>query len=626
MMAAMSVAIISGCAEGDDSGDTMDAPPSPGNDAAQSADGSGDGHLADQSVLDSGAVDGSTFVLDMALQADVEIVRDASLDAISSRMDAQVDMGHESTELVPRRVESLPLIYDVSGAPAAHVDTLVKRALSGLGLPAETGPSSQDRVFVNRWYIAWIDETGFYGKMNGLWTLNGSVAGLDFTLLDGVRPVNSLVVGEFGRGGWPAGYKGAEHIEFPNAVPEADDDPQCAQPGSFCAQYSLNEALPFTDPDIPAWRACNPDVPRFSEHFSPIQITANTQGLRIMYEGPLTKEGDFGGSETGANCHGEFLFEDGIRRRVYLRVGYEFRADVASIDRLLQIRNPSTNPPFSGPFGFIGGFVFSKFPEPHPLKRLHRYARPSERDVTIRWDGVETRLNGQDWNRLPSTTPTRDVVLGWAGQAVGLSPVDYDAFGAAFEISNQGPNENGDTGFCLCVVHGGIEMGGGLNVGVVPGGATSQVSVRRLTVQRGSTLPERLNRVYEAETDLSHGLGRLDGDGWSANVSDESGHLIYGPYATDFGEGLIDVVFRMMIDVVNDTEEEVVTIDVFDATAGESLVSRPVTRRQFIAPFRYEDFSLGVDLTGRAGHQIETRVFWHDISYVRVDRITVLGR
>ena len=144
----------------------------------------------------------------------------------------------------------------------------------------------------------------------------------------------------------------------------------------------------------------------------------------------------------------------------------------------------------------------------------------------------------------------------------------------------------------------------------------SSVSVRRLEVQRGSTLPERLNRVYEAESDLSHGLGRLDNDGWSANVSDESGHLIYGPYATDFGDGMIDVVFRMMIDVVNDTEEEVVTIDVYDATTGESVVSRPLTRRQFTAPFEYQNFSLEVDLTGRAGHQIETRVFWHDISYV----------
>ena len=55
---------------------------------------------------------------------------------------------------------------------------------------------------MSRWLVAWIDETSFYGKMNGLWTLNGSVSGLDFTLVDGVRPVNSLVVGEFGLSGW----------------------------------------------------------------------------------------------------------------------------------------------------------------------------------------------------------------------------------------------------------------------------------------------------------------------------------------------------------------------------------------------------------------------------------------
>ena len=357
-----------------------------------------------------------------------------------------------------------------------------------------------------------------------------------------------------------------------------------------------------------------------------MQLTANAQGLRLMYEGPLTKEGDFGGSETGANCHGDFLFEDGVRRRVYLRVGYEFRVDEPTIDRLLQIRNPQSNPPFSGPFGFIGGFVFTQFPVPHPLKRLHHYARPSERDLTVNWDGVEAQLRSGVWNRLPVNTPSRDVVLGWASQAVGLSPFDYDAFGAAFELSNHGPNENGDTGFCLCVVHGGIEMGGGLNVGIVRGGDTSEVSIRRLSIQRGPGLPERLNRVYEAESDLSHGLGRLDRDGWSANVSDEAGHLIYGPYATDFGEGVIDVVFRMLIDVVNDPEEEVVTLDVHDATTQEILVRRTLTRSHFRAPFEYQDFYLETDLSGRAGHQIETRVFWHDLSYVRVDRVTVLGR
>ena len=38
--------------------------------------------------------------------------------------------------------------------------------------------------------MAWLDETGFYGKMNGLWALNGNVERLDFVLLDGERPVN----------------------------------------------------------------------------------------------------------------------------------------------------------------------------------------------------------------------------------------------------------------------------------------------------------------------------------------------------------------------------------------------------------------------------------------------------
>ena len=82
----------------------------------------------------------------------------------------------------------------------------------------------------------------------------------------------------------------------------------------------------------------------------------------------------------------------------------------------------------------------------------------------------------------------------------------------------------------------------------------------------------------------------------------------------------------MLIDVVNDPEEEVVTLDVHDATTQEILVRRTLTRSHFRAPFEYQDFYLETDLSGRAGHQIETRVFWHDLSYVRVDRVTVLGR
>ena len=79
--------------------------------------------------------------------------------------------------------EYLPRIHDFSGASSEHVTQLVIRALEGLGLDEESGPNELDRVFVGLWYIAWIDETGFYGKINGLWTLNGNPETVSYTHL-----------------------------------------------------------------------------------------------------------------------------------------------------------------------------------------------------------------------------------------------------------------------------------------------------------------------------------------------------------------------------------------------------------------------------------------------------------
>ena len=145
-----------------------------------------------------------------------------------------------AVERFTRRRIDLPFIYDFSGAPQAHVDGLIRRAIDGLGFEDGTGPSALDRVFVNRHFIAWIDETGFYGKMNALWPLNGNPDDLDFVMLEGRRPVNAFIVAERGDGQWPAGYMGSEHIEFPNHVPEDDDNPDCRD--SFCGQYAHGEA------------------------------------------------------------------------------------------------------------------------------------------------------------------------------------------------------------------------------------------------------------------------------------------------------------------------------------------------------------------------------------------------
>ena len=353
-----------------------------------------------------------------------------------------------------------------------------------------------------------------------------------------------MIVGEQGNGQWPGGYQGSEHIEFPNAVPEVDDDPNCASPNRFCAHYSNGEANPYTDPDIPAWRACNPNRPGFDTHFSPIEIEASNRGLRIMYEGPLTKQGDFGGSTDGNGCHDNYLFPDGVRREVFIRVGYQLHVDAPSIDRLLQVRNPPGNPTFDGPFSFIGGFVLSQFPNPHRLKRLHRYLQVAERPVNISWNDQDISIPPMEWVSLPTAIPNRDVVLGWADQRVSLSPFPSFAKARALSLSNHGPNENGDCGFCLCVVHGGIEMGGGLRTGPVGGGTMSDVSIRRLIIHQEAAVPPDDAQVYEAETAFLHIVGRADADGWSAATDlDEPGHLVYGPYAENWTSGPKELFF-----------------------------------------------------------------------------------
>ena len=603
-----------------------------------------DGALMDASRSNPQDV-GAEGRLDIS-QPDMASTTPSSLDVGLARMDVQVspltdmssfqiDMAATSeavdmfTSIQPmeRRVQGLPLIHDFSNADPDLVDALVRRALDGLGLDAATGPHEQDRIFVGKHYMVWIDETGFYGKMNGLWPLNGESVDLNFVLFDGLRPVNLLIVGEDGNGRWPAGYKGAEHIEFPSDVAEVDDDPNCTTAGLFCAQYSLAEAGPYTDPDIGSWRACNEGRPSFDEHFAPVDIEFTNRGLTLMYEGPLTKQGDFGGSATGSGCHEHFLFSDGVRRRVNLRVGYALYADGLTIDRLLQVRNAVGNPTFDGPFSFIGGFVLSKFPNPHRLKGFHRHVWVETQEVGIDWHERRITLAPQEWTRLPNEVPTRDIVLGWANQPVSLSPYPNFVMGQSLSISNHGPNENGDSGFCLCVVHGGIEMGGGLRTGPVENGRTSAVSVRRLTLHREIPAPPDLAWVYEAESELRNVIGRVETNGRSANtVLDEPGHLAFGPYASDWSDGPKQAVFRMLIDVVSGAPEIVATADIFDATTQEIVASRQILRSNFDLPFTYRNIAFDFDMTGREGHRMETRLYWHDISYLRLDRVTILER
>src|SRR5262249_28024442 len=153
----------------------------------------------------------------------------------------------------------------------------------------------------------------------------------------------------------------------------------------------------------------------------------------------------------------------GGRRRVYLRVGYRFYADQPIVDRVMQLRNPVGNPSLAGDMSLIGGFVMTRYPNPHYLKRFMRFWRPETRDITLSWGGTNVTLVAKQFTDLTSYAPaSTDVLIGWADQPITLSGSNAYATGRSATLSNVGPSDNQDSGVCLCTVHGGIEMGGGL--------------------------------------------------------------------------------------------------------------------------------------------------------------------
>jgi hypothetical protein len=285
------------------------------------------------------------------------------------------------------------------------------------------------------------------------------------------RPINQLVVGERGDGSWPSGYRGAEHIEMPNNTPQPDDDTRCANTNQYCAQYSLDEAGAYTRAGIPWWKACDPGALGYLDHIEPIEVTQTPTSLRIIYEGRLVKratalfpliraDGTFPWTNP-TGCHEDWLFPDGVRRPVYLRVGCELHANAPKVDRLMQVRNPDGNPSFSGPFSFIGGYVITKWLKPMPAKAIDAFFYPELDDVETA-DGSHT-FHAGTWNALYTDQIVfSDIVFGWLNQPFRLSAEADGRNGRTLRLSNIGPSDNGDTGFCLCVNHGGIEMGGGL--------------------------------------------------------------------------------------------------------------------------------------------------------------------
>jgi hypothetical protein len=238
-----------------------------------------------------------------------------------------------------------------------------------------------------------------------------------------------------------------------------------------------------------------------------------------------------------------------------------------------------------------------------------------------------------EWTAHDVPPIASDEVYGWLAQGVTLSAFDLEVASRTFRLTHTGLIDNDDVGICLCYVHGAIEMGGGLLHGgismPIAGGELSPEGRRRLDLPGQNEQPDEGQSsnyfVYEAESDLFHNVGAQEADGWSANtVADVAGHMAYGPYATDWKGQQGQATFSLMVD--NNTAQDgvILTLDIFDATTQESIAVREVMRTEFMDVFSYEPFMLPFDFAGREGHAMETRVYWHDLSYVRLDAVSVM--
>lgn len=121
---------------------------------------------------------------------------------------------------------------------------------------------------------------------------------------------------------------------------------------------------------------------------------------------------------------------------------------------------------------------------------------------------------------------------------------------------------------------------------------------------------------------IRHNTGRLDGDGWLAqvNIDEPFHHMVYGPYATDIPVGEHRAFFDMIIDNNTADNNIMVTVDVRDHDTGEVLATRDIRRQDWTYTSNYERFYLPFT-NENAGHRLEFRVYWHGASYIKVREV-----
>ncbi|WP_415062156.1 hypothetical protein [Bdellovibrio sp.] len=128
--------------------------------------------------------------------------------------------------------------------------------------------------------------------------------------------------------------------------------------------------------------------------------------------------------------------------------------------------------------------------------------------------------------------------------------------------------------------------------------------------------------VFQAEAELNHQIGYLDGLGWAVNTASNprKGYLSYGPYKS-FSAAVTSVDFYLMIDNNSADNLVVASVDVHDSTTGQVLAKKDITRKEFLAPMQYQKFSVPVSFQGRETHLMEARTYSYGYSYLNLDGV-----
>ena len=400
-----------------------------------------------------------------------------------------------------------PAIINQSSSSDDHVKKLLNEAVTGLGFSNTTyeGPNANDLIYVNNYYMAWVDQTGYYGKMNGLWILNNkSGNSLNFpqnTRFNG-RVVNFLAVAEDGDGKWLGSYMGTEHFEVPSYVKEDDDDETPVEKG-ISNWFSANEANPIYGTGglgpIPWWVCCSGDMNNkqsFGQINPPDQYALQNTQLTIKYLAPLTKSSDADGAYDGDRCHANILFYNNIRYPLYLKVGYIFYKDKPYLDRSYQILNPAGNAtlPANTYMSLIHGILLTKTSSTIPWKGdMFSFVMPNGKNMRIN----RTSNPAGAWVPLNDPASTRDLISGMSAPNSAFTISNNKSF----EVGNSFYHSlyfdtlsvqqiTGDVVVCQCVVHGSWEMGSGLfpnNTPIQAGRATGE-AFRRFGFPQGEAI------------------------------------------------------------------------------------------------------------------------------------------